>query len=174
MLALPGSAYMYQGEELGLPEVGQIPDADRQDPIFLRNGSEVGRDGCRVPLPWQSDGPSLGFGAGRAHLPQPDWFAEYAADLQSADADSTLGLYRAALALRRTLQGEETLEWIEARDETLHFVRPGGWHVVTNFGPCPVELPGGNVLVSSVPLENGNLPAEATAWVAGPHLKLVG
>ncbi|WP_374230311.1 glycoside hydrolase family 13 protein [Rhodococcus sp. ARC_M12] len=173
MLALPGSAYLYQGEELGLPEVGQIPDADRRDPIFFRNGSEVGRDGCRVPLPWQSDGPSFGFGSGDAHLPQPEWFAEYAANAQMSESDSTLGLYRAALALRRRLQGAETLEWIETQDDALHFVRPGGWHIVTNFGTSPVELPGGDVLVSTVPLEDGRLPAEATAWVAGPHLTLV-
>jgi alpha-glucosidase len=166
MFALPGSAYLYQGEELGLQEVGQIPDADRQDPIFYRNGTEVGRDGCRVPLPWQPDGPSFGFGAGGAHLPQPEWFAEYAASVQSTDSGSTLSLYRAALALRRKLQGEETLEWRESGEEVLHFVRPGGWHVIANFGPSPVELPAGDVLLASVPVNGQYLPPESTVWMS--------
>ncbi len=75
-LALPGSAYLYQGEELGLHEVGDIPDADRQDPAFFRNpGIDVGRDGCRVPIPWTRQGSSFGFGEGGSHLPQPEWFA---------------------------------------------------------------------------------------------------
>ena len=77
VLALPGSAYLYQGEELGLPEVADIPDAERQDPTFFRSpGVDVGRDGCRVPLPWTSTGDSFGFGADGAHLPQPSWFGE--------------------------------------------------------------------------------------------------
>ncbi|MGO8609866.1 alpha-glucosidase, partial [Rhizobium johnstonii] len=76
LLGLPGSAYMYQGEELGLHEVAQIPDDERQDPTFFRtHGADYGRDGCRVPIPWSADGPSFGFGAGGVHLPQPDWFA---------------------------------------------------------------------------------------------------
>jgi alpha-glucosidase len=106
MLALPGSVYLYQGEELGLPEVGQIPDTDRQDPIFFRNGSsEVGRDGCRVPRPWTPTGESFGFSSTRAHLPQPAWFAEYAASHQAEDPESTRSFYRRALGLRRELRG---------------------------------------------------------------------
>jgi alpha-glucosidase len=72
MLALPGSAYLYQGEELGLHEVPDIPGDEVQDPVFSRSrGAEKGRDGCRVPLPWTAVGPSFGFGAGAAHLPEP-------------------------------------------------------------------------------------------------------
>ena len=86
MLALPGSAYLYQGEELGLQEVADIPDAERQDPSFFRNrGVEVGRDGCRVPLPWSVEGASFGFGDGGAHLPQPRWFSSYAVEAQDGD-----------------------------------------------------------------------------------------
>nr|WP_296764525.1 alpha-amylase family glycosyl hydrolase [Rhodococcus sp. (in: high G+C Gram-positive bacteria)] len=165
MFALPGSAYLYQGEEIGLPEVGQIPDVDRQDPIFYRNGSEVGRDGCRVPIPWETSGPSFGFGSAGAHLPQPTWFSGYAVEAQNADAGSTLSLYRQALTLRRELRSEESLEWLESEEEVLHFVRPGGWHVVANFGTAPIELPDGDVLLSSVPVSGGKLPGEATAWV---------
>ncbi|THJ68039.1 glycoside hydrolase family 13 protein [Arthrobacter echini] len=167
MLALPGSAYLYQGEELGLHEVADIPDDARQDPAFFRNpGVEVGRDGCRVPLPWTADGGSFGFGDDGAHLPQPAWFGEYAVQVQEDDPSSTLSFYRRALELRRALQGEETLEWIdEPSADVLHFTRPGGWHSVTNFGPAPVQLPEGTVLLSSSPLQDRKLPTDTTVWL---------
>ncbi|WP_457967556.1 glycoside hydrolase family 13 protein [Arthrobacter sp. D1-29] len=168
MFALPGSAYLYQGEELGLQEVGsEIPDSERQDPAFFRNkGVEIGRDGCRVPLPWTAEGPSFGFGDGGAHLPQPEWLAAYAADSQAGIDGSTLELYRAALRLRRELQAAEDLEWVETvNPEVLHFKRPGGWQSITNFGETPADLPPGTVLVSSAPLEQGKLPANTTAWL---------
>ncbi|WP_458111654.1 glycoside hydrolase family 13 protein [Arthrobacter sp. R1-13] len=167
MLALPGSAYLYQGEELGLQEVSEIRDSERQDPSFFRNkGVEIGRDGCRVPLPWTAEGPSYGFGDGGAHLPQPQWFGGYAVDVQEEREASTLELYRQALRLRRELQTAEELTWHESPNgEVLHFTRPGGWHVVTNFGKEPVELPTGELLVSSGPLEDGRLPANTTVWL---------
>lgn len=167
MLALPGSSYLYQGEELGLHEVVEIPDTDRQDPTFFRNpGSEIGRDGCRVPLPWTAEGVALGFGATAAHLPQPAWFSSYAVAVQEEQDGSTLGLYREALALRRSLQTDEQLKWVdEPNAQVLHFVRPNGWHSVTNFAPEPVPLPAGTVLISSSPLAEGKLPADTTAWI---------
>ena len=167
MLALPGSAYVYQGEELGLHEVADIPAEDRQDPTFFRNtGVDVGRDGCRVPLPWTSDGESFGFGFGSSHLPQPAWFGDYAVEVQEGDAGSHLSFYRRALQLRRELQGDEDFTWIDGpHADVLHFTRPGGWHTITNFGSAPVELPDGRVLLSSSPLEDGELPAATTAWV---------
>jgi alpha-glucosidase len=167
MFALPGSAYLYQGEELGLQEVAEIPDADRQDPAFFRNaGVEVGRDGCRVPLPWSPEGSSFGFGDGEAHLPQPEWFADFAVEVQEGADDSTLEFYRRALELRGQLQAAEELQWhASASTEVLHFSRPGGWHSVTNFGTEPVELPEGTVVVSSGPLDGGKLPSDTTAWL---------
>lgn len=167
MLALPGSSYLYQGEELGLHEVADIPDADRQDPAFFRNtGTEKGRDGCRVPLPWTSSGVSFGFGEAPAHLPQPDWFGQHAVSAQDSAAGSTLSLYREALALRRSLQSSEELTWITNENpNVLHFARPNGWSVVTNFGSAAVELPTGTVALSSTALENGKLPANATVWL---------
>ena len=100
MLALPGSAYLYQGEELGLPEVIDLPDDARQDPtLFRTDGERYGRDGCRVPLPWEADAPSYGFGPTDASwLPQPAQWAELARDRQRGVEGSTLELYRAALA----------------------------------------------------------------------------
>ncbi|PYI66686.1 alpha-amylase [Arthrobacter livingstonensis] len=167
MLALPGSAYLYQGEELGLHEVAGISDAERQDPTFFRNaGVEIGRDGCRVPLPWTATDVSFGFGDAPAHLPQPDWFAGVAVSVQDQDPASTLELYRKALALRPRLQAAEELSWVKnANPDVLEFVRPNGWTVVTNFGASAVELPAGTVLLTSVPLADGLLPAEATAWL---------
>ncbi|GGL88034.1 glycoside hydrolase family 13 protein [Nakamurella endophytica] len=174
MLALPGSAYLYQGEELGLAEVPDLPAAAREDPIYFRTGgAERGRDGCRVPLPWQAraeGGESFGFGPGPAHLPQPAWFDRYAVDAELADPASTLRLYRQALALRRQLQGAESLEWLESGNpDVLAFARPGGWQCWTNFGPRPVTVPAdlraGLVLGSGV-VDDDQLPPETTVWIA--------
>jgi alpha-glucosidase len=168
MLALPGSAYLYQGEELGLHEVGDLPADVLQDPAFLRSqGAEKGRDGCRVPLPWTTTGSSFGFGCNGAHLPQPAWFGGCSVEAQEGDEGSTLALYRRALDVRRKLQTEESLEWVSAPGDTvLHFVRPGGWRTVTNFGSEPVPLPAGTVVLSSAPLEGDVLPGDTTVWIA--------
>jgi len=167
MLALPGSAYLYQGEELGLHEVADLPAERIQDPAFVRSGgAEKGRDGCRVPLPWTADGPSFGFGTDSAHLPQPAWFGPLSVEAQEHDPTSTLVLYRQALSWRRKLQAAEGLQWMAgASGQVLHFVRPGGWRSVTNFGPRPVPVPRGTVVVASGPLPDGLLPADTTAWI---------
>ena len=166
-LALPGSAYLYQGEELGLHEVVGIPAEQRQDPAFFRNpGIDIGRDGCRVPLPWSRGGSSHGFGTGGSHLPQPDWFADSSVEAEDGAAGSTLELYRDALALRASLQSGEELEWIDgSRADMLAFRRPNGWTSVTNFGTEPAELPAGEVLIASAPLEGGLLPGATTVWL---------
>jgi len=167
MLALPGSAYLYQGEELGLFEVADLPIESLQDPQWERTGhTSKGRDGCRVPLPWSTEPPAFGFSSSHAHLPQPEWFAEHAVAAQDGVAGSTLEFYREALAQRARLQSGEILDWTEAATPTtLHFVRPGGWHSVTNFGTRPVRLPEGTVVVTSGALDNGLLPRDTTAWV---------
>jgi alpha-glucosidase len=166
ILALPGSTYLYQGEELGLAEVADIPAADLQDPTWLRSGGEQkGRDGCRVPVPWTAAGPSYGFGPGGAHLPQPSWFADVAADRQDGVEGSTLELYRQALATRRRLQGAEELEWLETPAHVVAFTRPGGWTCLTNFGDEPVDLPAGRVVLASGELTDGRVPADTTVWV---------
>ena len=165
-LALPGSAYLYQGEELGLPEVASIPDAERQDPAFFRNpGADIGRDGCRVPLPWTMDGVSFGFGTAMPHLPQPQWFGPFSVEAQEGDSESTLTLYRRALAIRSSRR-DGGLDWVETGNaEVLAFRRSTGWLSVTNFGDTPWRLPEGALLLSSVPIENGELPGAATAWL---------
>lgn len=169
LLGLPGSAYLYQGEELGLQEVAEIAPEQRQDPAFFRGGEfdGLGRDGCRVPLPWTASGSSFGFGGGEAHLPQPAWFAEYAVGVEAADPASTLSLYREALRLRRRLQTDETLEWIETgRADVLRFARPNGWQVVTNFGSEPFDLGVDAADVVLGPVTEGALPGDSTVWIA--------
>lgn len=166
IMALPGSTYIYQGEELGLFEVADIQDADLQDPMWLRGGkTKKGRDGCRVPLPWEKAGSSFGFGEGPSHLPQPFWFPGYSVEFEEMQSGSTLKMYREMIALRATLQGAETLEWVKSAKKVVHFTRPGGWHSITNFGKKPAKLPAGTVMISSGPIIDGKLPTNTTAWV---------
>jgi alpha-glucosidase len=167
MLALPGSAYLYQGEELGLHEVADLPVEVLQDPVFGRSGGAMkGRDGCRVPLPWTIDGPSLGFGDGPSHLPQPEWFARHAVEAQQNDPGSMLLLYRRALALRKKLQPTGQVEWVGSDPDVLHLVRAGGWHSITNLGTASVELPSGTVAIVSGDLDDaGRLPPDTTVWL---------
>ena len=166
-LALPGSMYLYQGEELGLGEVADLPTEVLQDPVWTRSAhTDKGRDGCRVPLPWTSTGPSFGFGSSGSHLPQPSWFADLAADVQAAREDSTLAFYRRALAERRRLQTSETLTWADdGPADVVRFSRPGGWTCVTNFGDAPVPLPAGRLVVTSSPVPADQLPVDTTAWL---------
>ncbi len=149
MLALPGGAYLYQGEELGLPEHGEIPDGLRQDPALRRGGTHAGsRDGCRVPIPWHGDAPAYGFSpTGRSWLPQPSSWATYARDRQVGVAGSTYELYRAALRLRREhCLGDGTLEWLDVGPQVVAFVS-GGVLVVANVAGPAVPLPAGWVPV---------------------------
>jgi alpha-glucosidase len=171
-LALPGAVYLYQGEELGLWEVEDIPDALRQDPIFRRTGgAEEGRDGCRVPLPWSGDAPPFGFSAtGLAWLPQPAGWAGYTAAAEDADPESMLALYRAALAARRAEPdlAAGPLSWLDAPDGVLAFGRGAGFRCLLNLSGAAVALPAhGGVLISSGPLPGGLLPTDTAVWLRG-------
>jgi alpha-glucosidase len=172
MLALPGSSYLYQGEELGLPEHTTLAPEFRQDPTFFRtNGKRVGRDGCRVPLPWEAGvGAANGFNAtGKAWLPQPEIYADYSRDQQEGVAGTTLELYKHALKLRRELQlGEGFFEWVaEYVSETSLGFRNGEVLVVHNFGQAPIEIPAGEILASSIDgMTSGHpLAADQTVWI---------
>ena len=165
ILALPGSSYLYQGEELGLHDVLDIPSDQMQDPQWFRGeGKLKSRDGCRVPLPWEKTGSSFGFGPGGSHLPQPRWYSEYSVEAQENDPSSTLNIYRQALALRKRLYQSDRIEWLELGKDVLGF-RRDGWMSITNFGDVPIDLPEGNLLLSSAELVEGKLPAAATAWL---------
>ncbi|MGZ4685048.1 MAG: glycoside hydrolase family 13 protein [Oryzihumus sp.] len=173
MLALPGSAYLYQGEELGLPDSTDMPDEFRQDPAWERSGrTERGRDGCRVPLPWEADRPAFGFGpSADTWLPQPEVYGRYAVDQQEGVEGSTLELYRALLATRRERAlGVGSFTWVEGygEDVVAFVVDAAGERtlVVTNLGTPGVALPeGASVLLSSAPLaQDGTVGTDTTVW----------
>ena len=169
-LALPGSVYVYQGEELGLPEA-EIPLDRIQDPMHARSGgTDPGRDGCRVPLPWSAEAPSYGFGATtEPWLPQPGDWAEYAVDRQHTDPDSMLALYREALRQRRTGAGfgDGPLRWLPAPDGVLAFARTDGLVCVVNLAAAPADLPPHDeLLLASGALDaDGRLPADTAVWL---------
>ena len=169
MLALPGSAYLYQGEELGLPEHTAVPDDLRQDPIWFRSErDQVGRDGCRIPMPWIGDAPGAGFSpTGRTWLPQPDSYASLAVDRQVGVPGSTWSMYHDALRLRHQYGlGLGHLTWEQAPEHVVCFDN-GEVRVMVNIGGDPVPLPEGEVLLASTELD-GVLPTDAAVWVRKP------
>ncbi|WP_345349103.1 glycoside hydrolase family 13 protein [Actinoallomurus liliacearum] len=166
-MALPGSVYVYQGEELGLWEVEDLPEDRLQDPIWFRSGrTDRGRDGCRVPIPWSGDAPGFGFG-GDPWLPQPPAWRDLTVEAQSADASSTLGLYRRGLRLRRELLGFGSMTWRAMGEDVLAFDRESGITCVVNLGARPVRLPEGREpLLASDPLnQQGELPPDTAVWL---------
>ncbi|HLU72070.1 MAG TPA: glycoside hydrolase family 13 protein [Nonomuraea sp.] len=172
-LALPGSTYLYQGEELGLPEVENLPPEVRQDPVFKRSGGRLpGRDGCRVPIPWSGKGDSYGFAPEgvKPWLPQPPEFAGLSVAAQAGDPSSTLEFYRRALACRRELVPAVPyeLEWLEPAGDVLVFAR-GPLVCALNCGTGPAPLPPHeDVLLASGPLDGGALPPDTAVWLRRP------
>jgi alpha-glucosidase len=174
MLALPGGAYVYQGEELGLPEVEDLPEDALRDPAWEQSGrTNRGRDGCRVPLPWSGVRPPFGFSPEGADsppwLPQPDRWRALTVESQAATPGSMLDLYRRALAIRRAHEalGDGSLEWVDAPAGGLSFARDPGFLCVVNLANEPVPSPAGTVLLASGPLaENGHLPPDTALWIA--------
>lgn len=198
-LGLPGSVYIYQGEELGLFEVADIPWDRLEDPTpfnTLRNFTDKGRDGCRVPMPWSSadkprpaawnanfgEGASFGFSpttrpngtpSVAPHLPQPLWYKDFAADTESADPQSMLSMYREALRIRQndlTATGAHTCTLLDAGDDVIAYSRAMSdgrvFMSYTNFGAADLSLPQGEILLSSVELHDGMLPQDASVWIA--------
>jgi alpha-glucosidase len=173
MLALPGGAYIYQGEELGLPEVEDLPEASLQDPTWERtNHTDRGRDGCRVPIPWSGSAPPFGFspaGSAAPWLPQPMSFAERTVERLAADPSSILELYRAALHVRRAhpaLAGDGVVRWIDLPDGALGFERDPGFACIVNISAGNVDVPvGWDVLLASGPLDGTALPPDTTVWL---------
>lgn len=171
-LALPGGVYIYQGDELGLAEVEDIPPELIADPTWVRSGhTDRGRDGCRVPLPWSGDEPPFGFSprtAADPWLPQPRAWKDSTVEAQLGDPGSVLSLYRRALALRRGSLAAlpEDLRWLEAGHDVLAFSRSDWFACVVNFSAAPVALPAhDSVLLASGPLDDGLLPPDTCAWL---------
>nr|WP_228266424.1 glycoside hydrolase family 13 protein [Ornithinimicrobium ciconiae] len=174
MLALPGSAYVYQGEELGLPDHTALPDHLRQDPTWEHTEHrERGRDGCRVPMPWEAGASTYGFGPGeQTWLPQPEIYGALAVDRQVGVDGSSLELYRTLLTIRRDLDlGVGELDWDESLGADVVAFRitdqdGAGVHVITNLGAEPVTLPeGAEVLVASSRLADPTVPTDTTVWL---------
>jgi len=178
-LALPGGVYLYQGEELGLEEVEDLPESLLQDPTWERSGhTERGRDGCRVPLPWAADGPSLGFGEVSPWLPQPAGWSALSVERQSDDPGSMLSFYRRALRLRRDVPSlgagdGSSVTWLDLGPDVVAFRREPGFACVVNVGAATVTLPPGEVIVASDPaLDHVGrsttpvaLPPDSAAWL---------
>ncbi|MFJ8673655.1 glycoside hydrolase family 13 protein [Streptomyces sp. NPDC093589] len=178
-LALPGGAYIYQGEELGLPEVEDLPEDVLQDPTWERSGhTERGRDGCRVPIPWAGGAAPFGFSPQDATaapwLPQPESWKDHSVAAQTGDAASVLELYRSALRLRRDhpalgggASGDATLSWVDAPAGVLAFTREPGFLCAVNLSDEPYPLPPHDaVLLASGPLTDGRLPTDTAVWLA--------
>ncbi|MFI8236685.1 glycoside hydrolase family 13 protein [Streptomyces sp. NPDC085866] len=174
MLALPGGAYIYQGDELGLPEVEDLPEAVLQDPIWERSGhSDRGRDGCRVPIPWAGQTAPFGFSPADASaapwLPQPTGWGERSVEAQTGDETSMLELYRTALRLRRDhpALGDGSLTWLDAPTGVLAFRREPGFVCVVNLASTPYRLPDHtSILLASGTVEDGLLAPDEAVWLA--------
>jgi alpha-glucosidase len=167
--------YIYQGEELGLWEVEDIPDDKRQDPIFHRTGgADPGRDGSRVPLPWSGIEPPFGFSSDSSPgqepwLPQPKQWRDLTVEAQTGDPASMLELYRAALRIRKArLTGAGALTWLDSPRGVLAFDRQDGLRCMANLSVSPAELPANaEVVLASGPLSaDGELPPDTTVWLA--------
>jgi alpha-glucosidase len=166
-LSLPGAVYLYNGDELGLPNV-ELPDWALQDPTWERSGhTDRGRDGERVPLPWSGSKPPYGFGASASSwLPMPDDWAGLTVDAESKDPLSTLALYQAAIAIRRASPEllASPLSWLEAPQGCLSY-RRGSVTVLLNAGELAVPLPNARVLLASGPLDCGLLEPDTAVWL---------
>ena len=172
LLGLPGQVFLYQGEELGLEEV-LVPEQERQDPFWIRSkGKQVGRDGCRVPLPWHRGRRNAGFSKAAPWLPMPAGWDSLAVDAQEGSADSMLAFYKRMLALRRNLVEvlPNRLTWRPAPEGVLVYER-GPLSVAVNFLARPVEIPApGLLLIGSHPRVRHSggtlrLPANSGAWL---------
>jgi len=173
MLALPGGAYIYQGEELGLPEVEDLPDHVLDDPKFEQSGrTSRGRDGCRVPVPWSGDRPPFGFSPAGVEpwLPQPAEWGTLTAEVELADPASMLSLYRSALRIRHehSSLGDGSLEWLEMPDGAIGFTREPGFACLVNLSADPLALPAGStvVLTSGQLTEDNRIPADTSVWLS--------
>jgi alpha-glucosidase len=168
MLALPGAVFIYNGEELGLANV-DLPDEALRDPVWERSGHiRRGRDGCRVPMPWEGDTPPFGFSANPdTWLPIPPEWAPLTVQKQLEARDSTLSFFRRAIELRQARAEFEgsAIEWLDSHRDGLVFRLAGGLVCALNTGRRATALPDGELLLASGVLADGKLPPNTAAWL---------
>lgn len=173
LAALPGTLYLYQGEELGLSEHLDLAPEQRQDPIWIRSkGEQLGRDGCRIPLPWSPHTPTLGFSDcpnAAAWLPQPENYGQLTRDAQQTEPDSMLTLYKRLLCLRKELSDSVSyVEWIDTDDPQLLAFDNGAFICLTNTSDDDLTVPVDmidRVLISTQEADDRTIPANSTLWV---------
>jgi alpha-glucosidase len=167
-LALPGAAFVYYGDELGLPYV-ELPEDALQDPVWERSGhTQRGRDGSRIPMPWGGEKPPYEFNAGsRTWLPMPDGWADLTVEAELDRPESMLSLYRRALGVRseHPAMSGQGIEWYGAPEGCLAFRRSGGLVCALNASTAPVPVPHGEVLLASGSLTDGTLPPDTAVWL---------
>lgn len=171
VLGLPGSVFLFQGEELGLPEVQDLPDDARRDPIWERSGGEEhGRDGCRVPLPWSGEAPPFGFTTGTPWLPQPEWFVDFTV-AREQDEHSTLAFYKDAIRTRRSIDASTELEWIDSSRADVLAYRRGSLTCVVMFGGEAFEAPEawGSRILSNRAADGRECLPDSASWFRADH-----
>ena len=172
LLALPGSLYIYNGQELSLPDA-EVADEFRQDPVYFRTkGAQKGRDAARVPLPWNSQESQLGFTSGMSWLPIPDHWRDISIDVQDQEADSSLNLYRKGIQLRKSaLEFDKAIVWQETGADGLLVFQRGSTLVLLNTSKksCSYEIAGEIILASTsvISIEDARvtLPSASACWV---------
>jgi alpha-glucosidase len=172
LVSLRGNVFIYQGEELGLPQA-EVPYDRLQDPEAIANWPEtLGRDGARTPMPWVAVAAHAGFSKVEPWLPIDPSHIDLAVDRQERDGDSTLNLTRRVVALRRRLPGLRTggMTLVEAPEPLLVFLRGEGADQVLcafnlGFEAAAWDLPAGWRIVESVNLDGeGELPRWPGWW----------
>ncbi len=171
VLSLPGAACLYQGEEMGLAQVEHIPDELMQDPIYLRTGDQsLSRDGCRVPLPWTTTGPSLGFSSvGHSWLPVPPEWSALSVESQLDDEGSFVQLISSALRVRPlvTSRLSPVVSWDDSSPGVVILQRGEGFRCVVNFSGEPWRIDDRDqVIVASGPLgSDRTLAPNQAVWL---------
>lgn len=172
LMCLRGTIFLYQGEELGLPQA-DVPFEKLQDPEGIRFWPDsLGRDGCRTPLPWRRDARNAGFSEQEPWLPVDPRHAELAVDVQAGAANSTLSCARGFIRVRRDQPALRLggIAFLDAPEPLLVFRRAHEKDrllCVFNLGATPVEYEaprGGRALAYGLPGTINGKRASLPAW----------
>ena len=174
-VALRGVLFIYQGEELGLPQA-DVSFEKLQDPEAIANWPQTqGRDGARTPMPWSKDGPHAGFSSTEPWLPVDPRHYGQSVQVQESEAGSVLNFFRRAIALRKSstaLQRGE-FEFLDAPQQVLLWRREHEGEAVLcafNLGgeACEINLPDGRWTLALAANMAGDTGGEAPTHLP-PH-----